>query len=280
MLLAGKVALVTGASRGIGKGVAIELGKAGATVYVTGRSSNKRDNTTNQTRLEEVANTIKSAGGNGICAYVDHSDSNEVKRLFERISEENHGQLDILVNNSYAAANFILSNSQKKFWEYDVNPEDAYDIVNNVGLRNHYICTVHAARLMVKQKKGLIVNIGSLGGINYFLNVAYGIGKSALDRLTSDSATELAGTGNIYKYFNKGETSYYPGKCILKLFTLENLHNHTGDIITTTNVAKKFNILDTDGRLPEDPHVVRYSEYITQMNMVHTSEIKSVLKLK
>ncbi|CAD5231321.1 unnamed protein product [Bursaphelenchus okinawaensis] len=195
MSLAGKVALVTGASRGIGKGIALELGKAGATVYVTGRDPKKSDRTENQSTLEEVANEVTLVGGKGIHLYVDHSDPQAVKSLFERISQNHQGQLDLLVNNSYAAATFILSNSGKKFWEYEADPAYAYDIVNNVGLRNHYICSVYAAKLMVPRKSGLIVNIGSLGGLSYFLNVSYGVGKGAIDRLSSDSATELSGTG-------------------------------------------------------------------------------------
>ncbi|CAD5233544.1 unnamed protein product [Bursaphelenchus xylophilus] len=302
MSLGGKVALVTGASRGIGKGIAVELGKAGATVYVTGRRPEQSDKAVNQTTLEQVAQEISAGGGKGKHVYVDHSDPKSVKELFEQISTENKGQLDILVNNAYAAANFILKNTSKKFWEIDADPAYAYDVINNVGLRNHYVCLVHAARLMVPRKSGLVVNIGSLGGISYFLNVAYGIGKGGIDRLSSDAATELAGTGvtvvslwpgavktemiqnmvlkekndsAVYKYFDEGESIYYPGKCIVKLATLPDLNKHSGEIITTTNLAKEFQIKDEDGHLPVDPNVVKNMDYINQMNAVRTKVLKS-----
>uniref|UniRef100_A0AC34PXP3 Uncharacterized protein n=1 Tax=Panagrolaimus sp. JU765 TaxID=591449 RepID=A0AC34PXP3_9BILA len=121
---------------------------------------------------------IEGRGGNASVVYTDHSDMNQVKRLFEQIDSENQGQLDILVNNAYAGVPSIASNSGKDFYE---QPPEIWDDINNVGLRNHYFCAVYASRMMVKNQRGLIVNVSSAGGIQYFLNVAYGVGKEALD---------------------------------------------------------------------------------------------------
>lgn len=115
---------------------------------------------------------------------------NQVKSLFEQIDAENEGALDILVNNAYAAVTTISSNGNKLFFESD--PE-IWDTVNNVGLRNHYFCSVYAARLMVKRQpsRGIIINISSFGGLRYMFSVPYGVGKAALDRMSADM-------GNIY----------------------------------------------------------------------------------
>ncbi len=134
--LSGRVCLVTGASKGIGRGIALQLGKAGGTVYVTGRT--KSD-------LDSCCAEINEAGGKGIPVVVDHGKDSDVEGLFEQIGKEQQGKLDVLVNNAYAAVNFIASNQGKPFWELPA-PE-SWDIVNNVGLRNHYLCTVYASRL-------------------------------------------------------------------------------------------------------------------------------------
>merc|ERR1719259_961060 len=130
--------------------------------------------------------------GNGakevIPLQVDHSNEDQIKTLFEKIKSEK-GQLDVLVNNAYAAVNHIFDNMGKPFWEAD--PAYSWDIVNNVGLRNHFICSSFAARIMIEKRSGLIVNISSFGGLKYLFNVPYGVGKAALDRMTQDTAGEL-----------------------------------------------------------------------------------------
>ena len=134
MSLAGKISLVTGASKGIGKGIACQLGQAGSTVYITGRSVNK---------LVECAEVIQKHGGKAISVPTDHSNDVSVKQLFEQIKSE-QGKLDILVNNAYAGVDMIFSNARKKFHEMD--PVLAWDKINGVGLRNHYLCTTYASR--------------------------------------------------------------------------------------------------------------------------------------
>jgi dehydrogenase/reductase SDR family protein 1 len=104
-------------------------------------------------------------GGKGIAAYCNHEDPQEVKQLFERIAKEQNSRLDILVNNAYAAVQYIGKNVTRKFFDYEGAPEQAWDVVNNVGLRNHYICSVYASRLMVPRKQGLIVTLSSPGNL-------------------------------------------------------------------------------------------------------------------
>lgn len=117
--------------------------------------------------------------------FKDHSNDASVKELFERIRSE-QGRLDVLVNNAYAGVDMISRNTGKKF--YVADPIEQWDCINSVGLRNHFLCTVYASRIMVPQKDGLIVNISSVGGLTYLFNVAYGIGKAACDRMAADCA--------------------------------------------------------------------------------------------
>ncbi|MET9024589.1 SDR family NAD(P)-dependent oxidoreductase [Nocardia sp. NPDC004168] len=183
--LEGKVAVVTGASRGIGKGIALELGAAGATVFVTGRSAaqGRLPGTVHATAAE-----IDAAGGSGIPFVCDHRDDDAVERLFELIRTE-HGRLDVLVNNVYnspAAARWL----GKPFWEV---PPAAWDESFDVGVRSHYVASFFAAPLLI-ESGGLIVNISSPGARRYMHNAVYGVAKSAVDRLTADMAHNLAGT--------------------------------------------------------------------------------------
>jgi dehydrogenase/reductase SDR family protein 1 len=135
--LAGRIALVTGASRGIGRGIALQLGEAGATVYITGRKA---------ADLEKTCSEIKARGGNGIAIVMDHSNDTEVENLFERIKKEQNGRLDVCVNNAYAGVNAIVTSTGKKF--YNTPAAEMWDDTNGVGLRNHYLCTVYASRLL------------------------------------------------------------------------------------------------------------------------------------
>ncbi|KHJ89768.1 oxidoreductase, short chain dehydrogenase/reductase family protein [Oesophagostomum dentatum] len=211
MALAGQIAVVTGASRGIGRGIALQLGQAGATVYVTGRRPEQSDAATENylPNLEKTAKEITERGGKGIAAYVDHSNMEEVKQFFERIERDHNGQLDILVNNAYAAVKTIIDSSGKKFYEC---PPEMWDEVNNVGLRNHYFCSVYASRMMANNGSGLIVNISSVGGLRYLFNVPYGVGKQALDRMSADMAVEL-------KSKNVCVVSVWPGAVRTELIT-------------------------------------------------------------
>jgi dehydrogenase/reductase SDR family protein 1 len=140
--LVGQIVLVTGATRGIGRGIAVQMGEAGATVYITGRTLTSKDG---MGSLEDTANEIKKRGGHCIPVQVDHEDDKQISDLFQKIKTEQNGRLDILVNNAYKAVNQIFESSSLKFWQ--VEPQ-LWDEVNNVGLRSHYICTVYASRFI------------------------------------------------------------------------------------------------------------------------------------
>ena len=151
------VAIVTGASRGVGKGIALELGAAGATVYVTGRSrAGDAGPLVFDERLpgsvDATAAELTALGGRGIPVALDHRDDAAVAALFERVGHE-HGRLDLLVNNAYLVPDSLLSGLP--FWEM---PLSLWDEMTDVGVRSHYVSAVFAAREMVRQGHGLIVN--------------------------------------------------------------------------------------------------------------------------
>jgi len=277
------VALVTGASRGIGRGIALQLGTAGATVYVTGRKPTQKPSSDSKEMptLEKTAQEITERGGKGIAVYCDHGDPNDIKGLFDRIETDQNGQLDILVNNAYSAVNTLLENTSKKFWESDPL---IWDEINNVGLRNHYICAVYAARLMVPKKSGLIINVSSVGGLRYLFNVAYGVGKEGCDRMAADCGLELKPHNVAFislwpgavrtelvsskmesfkehpmkKVFEEGETTEYSGKCVVHLATDPNIMQKSGKIAITGDLGDFYGFVDIDGRRPPSMRSINY----------------------
>ncbi len=232
--LKGKVALVTGASRGIGKGIAIGLGEAGALVYITGRSVNHSNSTeTISDSLLETKAAVEKAGGICIAVSVDHSDDQQIKSLFEQIDREQNGQLDLLVNNAYGGVRSLIDAKGKPFWESDLS---LWDACNQVGLRSHYVASHFAAKMMTQRKQGLIVTISSWGGLAPIFGVAYGTGKSACDRLAADMGVEL-------KPFNVASISLWPG-----IVGTEQFHQLADDNLEGTEsnlgvaaIADKFN---------------------------------------
>ena len=177
--LDGQVALVTGASRGIGRGIAVGLGEAGATVFVTGRSA-----------IEETARLVDAAGGRGIAASCDHRDDEAVAEVFARIARE-AGRLDVLVNNATAVPALSILFSEEPFWRV---PPTLWDDLTTVGLRSHFVCAQHAVPIMLRQDRGLVVNISSAGAATKIGIVPYGVAKAALDHMTIEMGTELEGT--------------------------------------------------------------------------------------
>ena len=188
-----KVALVTGASRGVGAGIARGLGELGYTVYVTGRSVASSeaigwDGNPLPGTIGEVADNVTALGGSGIAIACDHGDDAQVARLFERIAAES-GRLDLLVNNAaYIDPELI---AQKPFWEKSL---DAQKIID-VGLRSSYVASWHAAQLMVEQGQGLIAFTSSFGASCYMHCPAYGEQKAGIDKLAHDMEHDLRGTG-------------------------------------------------------------------------------------
>ena len=169
--LDGQVALVTGASRGVGKGIALELASAGATVYITGRT------------VEDM----RYISGKGNAIECDHRDDEQVQSAFRRIADE-QGRLDVLVNNVWGGYENMVEDGEftwpRPFWQ---QPLWRWDAMFASGVRAHYVASVYAARTMTAWRRGLIVNISFWAAQRYIGNVAYGVSKAATDKMTADT---------------------------------------------------------------------------------------------
>lgn len=177
------VAVVTGASRGAGQGIARALGAAGYTVYVTGRSQEQNASPLGGT-IHQTAAEVTAAGGHGIAFACDHADDDGVRSLFAAV-ERDQGRLDILVNNAAAISNDLIQRGP--FW---TKPVRMADIVT-VGLRSSYIAAHAAAPLLVAKPGGLIVFTSAPGAVNYAHGPAYGAQKAGTDKMSADMAVEL-----------------------------------------------------------------------------------------
>lgn len=268
--LAGKVALVTGASRGIGRGIALVLAERGATVYVTGRTVKEGDyylpGTVGSTAAE-CTERGKGSGGKGIAAACDHSDDAAVAALFERIDKE-QGRLDILVNNAFSLSDDLLE--PKGFWEKPLSNLEMWD----VGVKSNYVAAWHAAKLMTKNKSGLIVAISGFAATTYTYGVVFGTSKSAVGRMARDMAVELApynvasltlwqgltltekAVDNMAKMADKmttsittmtGSTVEHPGRVIAALAADPEIMKRSGGEFITTELAMEYGITDLDG---------------------------------
>lgn len=188
-----KIALVTGASRGAGAGIARGLGELGYTVYVTGRTvtpgdAKGWDGSVLPGTVSETAQEVTRLGGKGIAVVCDHSDDAQVARVFEQIMAE-QGRLDVLVNNAAYMHHQLIQ--PMPFWEKELDAQKILD----VGLRSAYVASWHAARIMVPQGSGIIAMTSSFGATCYMHGPAYGAQKAGLDKLAHDMAHDFAGTG-------------------------------------------------------------------------------------
>jgi len=272
--LKGKVAVVTGASRGVGKGIAMGLGEFGATVYVTGRTINKGDATVPLPgTINETAEEVNKIGGKGIPVRCDHRNDLEVKALFDRVLEE-QGKIDILVNNAWAGYENIAKVTRPEeyifetpFWK---QPISLWDDMQTVGLRSTYVASAFAAPIMIDQNDGLIVNISYYAGRRYMSNVAYGVCKAAVDRFTADAALELKDHGvtviSLYPGLvrtesvmrnqdlfdlSNSESPHFIGRCVAALAGDRSKHFETGKILIAAEVAQKYGFTDIDGKQPK-----------------------------
>ena len=187
------IALVTGASRGAGAGVARGFGELGYTVYVTGRTltpgdAKGWDGSVLPGTVAETAAAVTAAGGKGIAVTCDHADDAQVAKLFAQIATE-QGRLDMLFNNAAYMHHQLIE--QKKFWEKEL---DAARILD-VGLRSAYVASWHAAQMMVPQGSGVIAFGSSFGGTCYMHGPAYGAQKAGLDKFAHDMGHDFEGTG-------------------------------------------------------------------------------------
>ena len=279
--LEGKIVLVTGATRGVGKGIAVGLGESKATVYITGRTLEPSANKPGS--LKETQTEIEEAGGKCIPVRVDHSDDEQVRSLFEQIENE-QGHLDLLVNNVFAGVGAIRDAYGKPFWQAE---PDLWDAINNVGLRSHYVASIYAARIMSQQSKGIICTISSWGSLSYIFGAAYGAGKSACDRLSSDMAVELkpdniasisiwpgiVGTEQIVDFAAQTdrdsaegawadgynwETPLLAGRAIAALASDPDVMKYTGKMQIVAELAQRYNLVDKDGDRPVSLRSLRF----------------------
>lgn len=261
------IAVVTGASRGAGKGIALALADTGATVYVTGRSQKEGDASLPGT-VFATAEEITRRGGIGIPVVVDHADDAQVKVLFERVAAE-QGRLDILVNNAAAIPDGLVQPGG--FWEKPLNLLDILD----VGMRSHYVASYYAAPLMVRRQSGLIVHTSSFGGRCYMHGPAYGAGKAAVDKMAHDMAVDLRPHGvacvsiwmgllrteRTMKVFDAEPEKYaelmqatespeFTGRVVAALARDPQRMEKSGRIWVGAELGALYGVVDIDGRQP------------------------------
>lgn len=268
-----KVAVVTGASRGAGRGIALGLAEKGMTVYVTGRSTEVGgahgwDGTVLPGTIYETAEAVTRAGGKGIAVVCDHADDAQTAALFAQVEKE-QGRLDILVNNAtYMHPQLI---EQKPFWEKEVAASD----ILNVGLRSAYVASWHAARMMVANRQGLIVFGSSFGASCYMHGPAYGAQKAGIDKFAHDMAVDLRDTGvrsvslwmgpllteramiaaevnkeQYASFLATAESPQFIGNIIHAIATDPKGDELSGHTVIAAEIALRYGIKDRDGLQP------------------------------
>lgn len=243
------VALVTGASRGVGKGIAVALGAAGWTVWVTGRSSRRTGSTSHLPgTIEETAEAVDEAGGEGLAFRCDHADDSSIERLAAAIGER-HGVLDLLVNNTWGGYERLNAGAWEE-WNapFSEQPVELFDTMIRSGVRSHYVTTARCARLLTAAASPLVVTV-SFGGDG---PLGYVVAKAADDRL----AQALSG-------------QFPPGK-------LTSLAVHPG-LVTTEGVLQFAEYLELDtacsprqvgevvAALAADPHHRRFDGRVLEI---------------
>jgi dehydrogenase/reductase SDR family protein 1 len=249
-----KVALVTGATRGVGKGIALGLAEAGATVYATGRT---------------ITQETLAAGERVIPVRCDHTCDAEVEAVFERIAGE-QGRLDVLVNNVWGGYENMVENGQftwmLPFWK---QPLWRWDAMFAAGVRAHYVAGAHAAQVMVEQRDGLIVNISFWAAQKHTGNVAYGVSKAATDKLTADMAHELrehnVAAVSLYPGLvrtekvmeaaafldmSNSESPQFIGRAVAALASDPKIMQKSGQVLVAASLAQEYGFTDIDGKQP------------------------------
>lgn len=263
-----KVAVVTGASGGVGKGVALGLGEAGATVYVTGRRMEKGDAPWYGT-VPETAAEVTRLGGKGIGIRCDHRSDDEVEAAFRQIADE-QGRIDILVNNVWGGYERMVEDGvytwEDPFWK---QPLWRWDAMFDAGARAHFTASRLAAPMMVAQQRGLIVNISYWAAQKHKGNVIYGASKAATDKLAQDMAHELrqhqVAAVSLYpglvrteevmrnaEYFDmsNAESPQFVGRAVAGLAADPNLMQKSGRILVAAQLALEYGFTDIDGKQP------------------------------
>ncbi|WP_371587019.1 SDR family oxidoreductase [Streptomyces virginiae] len=276
--LAGKVALVAGGTRGGGRGIAVELGAAGATVYVTGRSSGtRRSDLDRPETIEETAETITAAGGRGIPVRTDHSDPEQVQALVARIATEQEGRLDILVNSVWGGD--ALTDWEHPLWEQDL--DQGLRLMRR-AVETHVITSRYALPLMVARGSGLVVEVTDGNTARYRGSFFYDMAKSAVIRLAVAQAAELRPHGVAAVSLTPGflrseamlehfgvteatwrdgaaedpnfahsETPAYLGRAVVALAADPDVIARTGRALATWDLYKEYGFTDADGSRPD-----------------------------
>lgn len=269
--LRGTIAVVTGASRGGGRAIAVELGAAGATVYVTGRST-RATGTTEQLpeTIDETAELVTHRGGTGIPVRVDHTVEAEVAALVQRVERE-QGRLDLLVNNAWGGyerhdgPGFVAP-----FWQQPAAKR--WDGMFNAGVRAHFLANRYAAPLMIARSAGLIVGTVAWAYGDYLGNLYYDVAKAAIVRMALGMGHELRPHGvaavalapgfmrtervmsaHAAAPFDLGQTESpaYLGRAIVALAADPNVRAKSGQMLTAGDLAREYGFTDIDGRQPE-----------------------------
>jgi len=270
--LAGRVALVTGASRGIGRGVAFELGVHGATVYLTGRTTAAETPERTDT-IDHAAREINDAGGTAFAVRCDHRLDEDVRSVIDRIADE-QGRLDILVNN--ASGNMESDTRGKRFWDF---PLTAWDDLVDVGLRSNFVASALAVPLLLRHESGLVVNTSSPGSVHYLVSVPYGAAKAGTDKMSRDMALELrehrvavislwpgvVKTDRMISRATRGddgrlriqgfdlagaETPRFSGRAVVALAGDADVMAKSGGAFPCYDLAREYGFTDVDGNMP------------------------------
>ena len=262
--LTGNVSIVTGGTRSVGEGIVKALARAGATVYLTGSST-----------PDETARRITEETGNSklFGIQLDHSDDAATAEFYKRIQQEQGGRLDILVNNAIAGARYVLTETYDANARFFERPVEMWDSVHRVGLRSAWLMSWHAAPMMVHRHSGLIVNISSFGGVQHYLDTSHNIGKTGLDRFSSDAGQELKSDGvavvSLYPglvltervlqlYGDKvagskaKETPEFVGRAVVAMKQDPALLDKTGKVVMAAELAEEYGYTDIDGNMPYD----------------------------
>jgi NAD(P)-dependent dehydrogenase (short-subunit alcohol dehydrogenase family) len=274
--LTGKIAVVAGATRGAGRGIARMLGEAGAFVYCTGRSVRGAPATPGRPEtIDETAEMIVAAGGEAVAVRVDHSKPEEVDALFARVKRE-HGKLDILVNDIWGGDEIT---EWQPFWTLDLSK--GFKIFDS-AVRTHIITSRYGAPLMIENKSGLIVEITDGDTSGYRGAFFYDLAKSGAVRMAYGMATDLRGTGvtalavtpgflrseamlermgvteanwrdavQKSKGFEESETPVYVGRAVAALAADPKVHRKAGKVFASWTLAKEYGFTDADGRQPD-----------------------------
>jgi len=265
-VLRGKVAVVTGASRGVGKGIALALGEAGATVYVTGRSDAGGTTEGLPGTVRETADAVTQRGGHGISVRCDHTADAEVEALFARVAQE-QGRLDVLVNNVWGGyEQHDLARFVAPFWE---QPLRHWSGMFEAGVRAHLVATRLAVPLMLPHRRGLIVHTTAWDRDKYLGNLFYDVAKAAVNRLAFGMARELephqvavlalapgfVGTERVRAAFAAAgrappdlESPAYIGRAVVALAADANFLAKSGRVLTVGQLATEYGFTDVDGQ--------------------------------